>query len=115
MKAQSTLITLLLILVMGTPSPAPARTRPGTPITGIIQKVDGKAEEVELLQEDQRTVVKFTWGSRTMFIANGQRVDASLLKTGARVEVIYYKPFFRDASTWKVTLLPTVKPRSITR
>lgn len=111
MKTQSSLITLLLIVLMGSASPATARPRPGTPITGIIQKVDAKAEEVELLREDQGTVIKFTWGSRTTFLANGQRAEASLLKTGTRVEVIYYKPFFREASTSKVTLLPALKPQ----
>lgn len=103
------ILRVLLILVMSAASPVTARTRPGVPLTGIVEYVDTKGEEVEMLREDDHTIVKFTWGSRTTFIANGQRADVSLLKTGTRVEVIYYKPFFREASTWKVTFLPVVK------
>lgn len=108
MKVKPAFITIFFISVMAFTSQAIARTRPGITITGIIQKVDGKAEAVEMLREDTGTVVKFTWGSRTTSIANGQRVDASLLHKGTRVEVIYYKPFFREASTSKMTVLPPV-------
>ena len=106
MKTKSLLTTLVLFFLLSLVPPAAARN-PGTRITGTIKKVDAPAKEVEMLREDEGTLISFMWNKQTSFFANAQATDASILKTGARVEVIRHRPLFGKPFITKVTLLQT--------
>lgn len=99
--------TLLLNLV----TPASAVSSHGRRITGTIQMVDAQSQEVAMLREDKGIVIKFVWNKRTTFVASSQIADASILKRGARIEVIRHEPFFGKPFVTKVTLLPTYKTK----
>lgn len=100
------LVALLFAFLASFATPASARTHPGTHLTGTILKVDAGMQEVEMQGEDNGTLIKFTWSSRTAFFANGQAADAAIVKKGARVDVIYHMPFFGKPWVAKIVVLP---------
>ena len=104
MKTQAWLIAFCFALLIGTP--AAAFKTEGSHLAGIIQKVNAKTFEAEILREDSGTHLTFVWNSATKFVANEQVVNASILKKGARVEVILYVVIFGKPFVTKVTLLP---------
>lgn len=97
---------IALALAVSIPTLAVARTHMGRHITGIVQKSNVQTREVEILRADTGTTLSFVWNNRTTFVANMQVVDPTILKRGAKVEVIYHQPFFDQAFVSKVTLLP---------
>ena len=105
MKTTPLLVALVFVFLASFATPAAARN-PGTRITGTIKQVDAQTREVEMLREDKGTLIKFVWDRLTDFFANAQFTDATILKKGARVEVIYHVPLFGKPLVTKVTLLP---------
>lgn len=99
------IFALALAVVVGMPTLATARTPRGRPITGIVQETNGQTREVEMRRTDTGATLSFVWSNRTIFVANRQVVDAAILKQGARVEVIYHRPFFGRPFVTKITLL----------
>ena len=91
------LFALVLALIVGIPTLAVARTPTGRHISGIVQKTNGQTRETEILRTDTGLPLSFVWNNRTTFVANMQVVDAAILKSGARVEVILHQPFFWPA------------------
>lgn len=59
-----------------------------------------------MLREEHATLITFIWIKRTAFVANSQFTNASILKKGARVDVIYHKPIFGSPFVTRVLLLP---------
>jgi hypothetical protein len=47
----------------------------------------------------------FTWDKQTKFVVNQHFVDAGILSSGVRIEVVYHRPFFGSPYVTKVTLL----------
>lgn len=101
------IFALALAAVLGIPSLAMAKTPTGRHISGIVQRTDGQTREVELLRTDTDRLLSFVWSNRTKFVANRQFVSAAILQQGAKVEVIYHRPFFGRPFVTKVTLLTT--------
>ena len=110
MNTPSKFIALLIALLANFTMPAAARTPQGSDITGTIQKVDMQAQEIELLRNGNGTVFKVIWNKLATFVANGHLTDASMLKTGAHVDVTYRAPFVGKPFATRVTLI--VKPAS---
>jgi len=99
-------ITGIAILLSVAP-PSFALSIRGRHLIGIIQKVNTEAREAELLPLGKAKPLRFTWDRQTRFVANQHFVDAAILTSGARVEVVYYQPFFGNPYVTKVTLLST--------
>jgi len=104
------LFALVLIIFVGIPAPAAARSPRGRFISGIVQKSNAPAQEAEILRTDTGAPLSFVWISRTIFVVNVQVVDAAILEPGAKVEVIYHQPFFGRPFVTKVTLLSVSDP-----
>jgi hypothetical protein len=79
-------------------------------LVGIIQNVNALAQEAELLQPGKENPLRLTWDKQTRFVANQHFVDAAILSSGARVEVVCIRPFFGTPYVTKVTLLLSSTP-----
>jgi hypothetical protein len=99
-------VTVLLVLMLGITLPASALTPRGHPIQGVIQKVNPQTQEVEMCRDDKGTIITFVTVKRTTFIANGNIVDAAILKPGVHVEVSHHVPFFGKPFVTRVALMP---------
>ena len=111
MKTTPLLIALMFAALANFATPAAAITPQGRHITGTIQTVDASAREAQMLPQDNATPVTFVWNKLTTFVTAASMADATILKKGARVEVILHRPFFGKPFVAKVTLLPTNKKK----
>ena len=82
----------------------------GRHLVGIIQNVNSLARDAELLQPGKENPLRFTWDKQTRFVANQHFVDAAILSSGARVEVVCIRPFFGSPYVTRVTLLSSSTP-----
>ncbi len=105
MKTKPLFLILVFAFFANFAMPASAITPQGRKITGTITKVDAVAREVEMVREDSGEPVMFTWNKHTSFLADGQFVDSTVLKKGARIEAIRHAPFFGKPFATKITLL----------
>jgi ABC-type protease/lipase transport system fused ATPase/permease subunit len=97
-------ISVVAVLVNVVPTSVALSTA-GRHTIGIIQKVNAQAREAELLELGKEKSLKFTWDKHTRFLANQHFVDATILSSGARVEVVFHPHFFGNPYVTKVTLL----------
>jgi hypothetical protein len=104
-----TVISVVAILV-SVASPSFALSIRGRHLVGIIQNVNALARDAELLQPGKENPLRFTWDKQTRFVANQHFVDAAILSSGARVEVICIRPFFGSPYVTRVTLLSNSTP-----
>ena len=95
----------VLAILMSVASPSFAHSIGARHLVGIIQYVNAHAREAELLPPDKAKPLRFKWDKQTRFVANQQLVDAVILSSGVRVEVVYIQPFFGSPYVTKVTLL----------
>ena len=72
--------------------------------------MEARAQEVELLREDDGKPVTFLWNKLTTFVTGESMADAAILRKGARVEVNLHTPLFGKPFVTKVTLLPAIHP-----
>ena len=105
MKTRHLLIALIIANLVNTVPPILAISIIRRHITGIIQKVYAQTREAELLPSGKAKPLRFTWDRQTKFITCLQVADAAMLRPGALVEIICYRPFFGDTNVTKVTLL----------
>jgi hypothetical protein len=105
---------LLLISAIATfvsiASPSFALSVKGWHLVGIIQNVNALAREAELLQPGKENPLRFTWDKQTRFVAKQHFVEAAILSSGARVEVVYIQPLFGTPYVTKVTLISSSTP-----
>jgi hypothetical protein len=99
-------ISVVAVLVNVVPTSFALSTA-GRHTIGIIQKVNAQAREAELLELGKEKPLKFTWDKNTRFLANQHFVDATILSSGARVEVVFHPHFFGNPYVTKVILLST--------
>ena len=110
MKTPRILLATLLTFLLSLAPPAAALPHTGNTITGTIQKVDARKQEVQLLREDKGTLLKFIWNKDTTFAVGTRAADSAILKKGTRVVVDCHIPFFGPPVGAKVTLLPAIRP-----
>ncbi len=103
------IFALALAVVVGIPTLATAKNPTGRHISGIVQKMNIQAREAEIVRTDTGRPLSFVWNNQTKFVANMQFVSAAILQQGAKVEVIYHRPFFGRPFVTKVTLLTQTK------
>lgn len=112
MDTYRTLRFLLLACMASSAMPVAALPLRGQHIIGTIQKVDTTTHQVEMLREDNGTLIKFVWNKRTTFVTDIQMADAAFLKRGAHVEVAFHEPVFGKPFVTKIALLPCAKPQT---
>jgi hypothetical protein len=95
----------VLAILMSVASPSIAHSIGARHLVGIIQYVNAHAREAELLQPGKAKPLRFTWDKETRFIADQHLIDAVILSSGVRVEVVYIRPFFGRPYVTKLTLL----------
>jgi hypothetical protein len=101
---------LILFIAATLMSVAPrsfATSARGQRLAGTIQKVNAPAREAELLPFGKAKPLRFTWDKQTRFVADRHFVDATILRAGARVEVVSIHLFFASRYATNVMLLPT--------
>lgn len=94
----------VLAFVVSLMTSATALPLSGRYVTGIVKKVDPQARQAQVLPLETTESLGFTWNRRTVFSANKQAADAGVVKRGAKVRVIYHRPFFGPAYVSKVAL-----------
>ena len=103
------LFALALVVFEGLPPLAAAKSPRGRRISGIVEKTNASARETEIMRTDTSTPLSFVWSDRTTFVAHRQVVDAAIIKSGSKIEVIYHQPFFGRPFVTKVTLLSALE------
>jgi hypothetical protein len=109
-KTVSLLVISVVAILMSVAPPSFAFSVRGRHLVGIVQNVNAQAREAELRQPGKVKPLRFTWDKQTRFIANQDFVDAAILSSGARVEVVCIRPFFGSPYVTKVTLQTTSTP-----
>lgn len=99
------LLALTLAVVASIPTPAAATPRTGRRIAGVVQKTNWQTREVAIVRTDTSEPLRFVLIDRTLFVANGQLANATILEPGAKVEVIYHRPIFGRPFVTRVALL----------
>lgn len=105
MMVRFLLFSLSLAVIVSIPTPAAAMPRTGRRVSGIVQMTNVQKRETEILRTDTGRPLRFVWINRTLFVANAQVMTATILKPGAKVEVIYHQPLIGRSYVTKVTLL----------
>ncbi len=100
----------VLAFVVSLMTSATALPLSGRYVTGIVKKVDLQTRQALVLPLKTAEPLGFTWNSRTVFAANKQTADAGIVKRGAKVRVIYHRPFFGPPYVSKVALLAGLAP-----
>ena len=105
MTIRSHTFALTLAIVASIPTWASASTPLGRHIFGIVQRINIEERKIELLRTDTGETLSFIWNNGTSFGTKIHSVKAAIIQEGAKVEVVYRRPFFGPAFITKVTLL----------
>lgn len=97
-------VTLLLAASLIGGSEALALTPRGRDTAGVIERLNENTKTFQLRRSKDAPPMTLTWNSRTRFIEGAQFVDASKLRKGTPVSVIYHSPFFGNPFVTKVVL-----------